>query len=83
MLYTSLHTCGLITKKTSLQRLQVTYNEAMRILLRKPRWSCASEMFVAAGINILQAVLRNLMYKCFCRVNESENEIIMDLSNKV
>jgi len=57
----------------------VIYNDAMRILLKRPRWT-ASEMFVAAGVNTSKAVLRNLMYKFICRVDDSENEIIMFLS---
>jgi len=57
------------------------YNNAMRILLNRPRWSSASEMFVAAGVNTFQAVLRNRMYKFICRVDDSKNSIIMVLSN--
>jgi len=56
----------------------VAYNDAMRILLKRPRWT--SEMFVAAGVNTFNAVLINLMHKFICRVDDSENEI-MFLSN--
>jgi len=38
-------------------------------------------MFVAAGVNTFKAVLRNLMYTFICQVDDSENEIIMFLSN--
>ncbi|XDV54494.1 hypothetical protein PO909_022775 [Leuciscus waleckii] len=67
--------------KASLHKLQVAYNDALRILLRRPRWCSASEMFVAAGVNTLQATLRNVMYKCICRLNNSENYIIMALTS--
>jgi len=59
----------------------VAYNDAMRILLKRPRWTSANEMFVAAGVKTFKAVLRNLMYKFICRVDDSENEIIMFLLN--
>jgi len=59
----------------------VAFNDAMRILLKRPKWTRASEMFVAAGVNTFKAVLRNLMYEFICRVDDSENEIIMFLSN--
>jgi len=51
------------------------------ILLKRPRRTSASEMFVAAGVNTFNEVLRNVMHKCICRVDESENEIIIYLSN--
>ena len=67
--------------KASLHKLQVAYNDALRILLRRPRWCSASEMFVAAGVNTLQATMRNVMYKFICRLNNSENYIIMALTS--
>jgi len=48
----------------------------MRILLKRPRWTSASERFVAAGVNTFNAVLRNCMHKFICRVDDSENEIM-------
>jgi len=53
----------------------------MRILLKRPRGTSASEMFVAAGVKTFKAVLRNLMHKFICWVDDSENEIMMFLSN--
>ena len=58
-------------KKASMHKLQVAYNDCMRILLKKPRWCSASELFCNAGVNTFQALLRNLMYKFICRVNDS------------
>lgn len=54
--------CTLVVKppKTSFQRLQVAFNDAMRILLQRPRGSCASDIFVASGVIAFQTVLRNL-----------------------
>jgi len=51
------------TTKASLRRLQVAHDDAMRIMLKRPRWTRASEMFVAAGVKTFKAVLRNLMHK--------------------
>ncbi len=52
-----------------LQKLQVAYNDAMRILLRRPRWHSASEMFVNVRVITFKALLRNLMYRFICRLN--------------
>ena len=53
----------------------------MRILLRKPRGSSASEMFVFARVNTFQAVIRNLMYKFMGRLDVSSNSVIVALVN--
>lgn len=80
---TPLYTAPLWTKfkKSSIQKLQVAYNDGLRILLKKPRWSSASELFCKVGVNTIHALLRNLMYKFICRLNGSCNFIIMLLSN--
>ncbi len=53
----------------------------MRILLRRPRWKSAREMFVSAPVITFKALLRNLMYRFICRLNASKNEIIVGFSN--
>ena len=57
-------------KKSSLHRLQVAYTDGFRILLQKPRWSSASELFVNAGVDTSQALWRNLMYRFIGRLND-------------
>jgi len=57
-------------KKKQADRLHVAHNDAVRILLKRPRWWSASEMLVAAGVDTLQAVLRSLTYKLIFRVDE-------------
>ncbi len=68
-------------RASSLQKLQVAYNDAMRILPRIPRWHSASEMFVSVRVITFKALLRNLMHRFICRLNASKNEIIVGLSN--
>ncbi len=68
-------------KKAVMQRIQVAYNDALRIPLKRPRWCSASELFVSAHFNTLQAGERNLVHKFICRLDASENEIILVLSN--
>ena len=68
-------------KKASMHKLQVAYNDCLRILLKKPRWSSASEMFCNLGISTFQALRRNLMYRFMCRLNESQNSFIGLLIN--
>lgn len=68
-------------KKSSMQKLQVAYNDAMRILLKIPRGGSASQMFVSVGVSTLKALLRNLMFKFMRRLDESTNSIMVALSN--
>ena len=68
-------------KKESMRKLTVAYNDSMRLLLGAPRSSSASSMFVSVGVPTCSAVLRNLMYKFMCRVSESENVIIVAVTN--
>ena len=68
-------------KKASMYKLQVAYNDCMRILLKKPRWSSASELFCSVRVYTFHALLRNLMYKFMCRLNDSMNSVIMLLCN--
>ncbi len=51
------------------------------MLLKVPRWSSASQMFVSAGVPTCAAVMCNLMYRCMCRLSESLNSIILTLTN--
>ena len=66
-----------------MQRLQVAYNDAMRILLKKTRGGSASHMFVTAGVRTLKALLRHLMYKFMERLDVSTNSIIVALTSPV
>lgn len=43
-----------------MQRLEVTSNAALRVLLKGPQWRSVSEIFV--GVNTPQALLRNPIY---------------------
>ena len=60
-------------KQGNIRKLTVAYNDSMRQMLRAPRSSSASHMFVSVGVPTCSAVLRNLMYTCMCRASESEN----------
>lgn len=66
-------------KKSSLQKLTVAYNDTMRLLLRIPRWFSASYLFAFSNVPSCEAVLRNLMYKFMCRLDNSTNVIIESL----
>ena len=68
-------------KKSSIQMLQIAYNDGLHILLKKPRWSSASELFCRVGVNTFHALLRNLMHSFIFRLNGSCNLIIRLLSN--
>ena len=63
------------------QRLQVAYNDALRMLLKRPRWTGARGLFVSAGVNTLQAVLRNVMHRFICWLNDSENQNVVAMVN--
>ena len=68
-------------RKSSMQRLTVAYNDCMRLLLKVPRCSSASQLFVSVNVPNCSAVLRNLMFRCMCRVHNSGNSIIVAISN--
>ena len=65
--------------KGNMQRLRVAYNDALRILLKVPRWHSASDLFVSCGIHTFEALLRHSMYGFMCRLDESRNRIIEGL----
>ena len=68
-------------KKESLRKLKVAYNDALRILLKKPRGGSASQLFCEVGLTTFQALLRNLMFSFKCRLDGSQNEIIKMMTN--
>ena len=68
-------------RQNSMRKLTVAYNDCMRLLLKAPRSSSASHMFVNVGVPTCPAVLRNLMYTFLCRVCESVNDILVVLTN--
>ena len=70
-------------KRGSIRSLTVAYNDSMRLLLRAPRSSSASHMFVSVGVPTCPAVLRNLMYRFMCRASESENDLIAVITNPI
>ena len=58
-----------------MKKLQVAYNDAFRILLRYPRWTSASNMFVTNNVPTFHTLIRNLM----CRLEQSKNSAIRHL----
>ena len=44
-------------------------------------WCSGGDLFCNAGVNTSQALLRNMMSKCICRLNDSQIAIILLLSN--
>ena len=68
-------------KKSSLQKLKVAYNDAFRILLKKLRSSSASLLFCQAHVNSFSALMRHLMYRFMCQLNDCENSLVRTLIN--
>ena len=52
--------------KAKMKKLQEAFNDAFGILLKLPRWTSASHMFVSSNVPPFQAVMRNFMYKFMC-----------------
>ncbi len=71
-LYTAHLWCDFSESK--MKKLQVAYNDALRIVLKIPRRSSASEMFVSNNVPTFNAVLRNCMYRFMCRLIGSKND---------
>ena len=68
-------------KVKSMRKLRVAYNDAMRLLLRVPRWHSASQLFTSVGVPTCEALLRQLMYNFMKRLETSDNSIIVGLTN--
>ena len=66
-------------KKASMYKLQVAYNDCMRLLLRQPRWCSASHLFCSFGVSTCQALLRHIRYKFISRLNLSVNSVVVML----
>jgi len=67
--------------KAKMHKIKVAYNDALRILLKCPRWTSASHLFVTNNVPTFHAVLRNFMYRFMCRLTESKNTILTALTN--
>ena len=63
-------------KKESLRKLKVAYNDCLRILLKKPRSTRASQLFCNMDLTTFMALLRNLTFKFMSRLDCSTNFII-------
>lgn len=63
-------------KNGSMQRQTIAYNDARKMFLCEPRFYSASHLFISINIPTCQAEIRNLMYKCMCRLDKVENSII-------
>ncbi len=63
----------------SFRKLNVAYNDIMRLLLRLPRHHSASQLFANICVPAFQAVLRNLVFKFITQLDKSDNVIIQGL----
>lgn len=68
-------------KRASLQKLRVAYNDAMRILLKKPRSTSASQLFCSINVYTFEALLRHIMYRFILRLNDCKNSLVQMLVN--
>lgn len=62
--------------KSKYRKLQVAYNDALRILLKVPRWTSASQLFVQNNVPTLNAVIRNFVFTFMKRLEDSQNVIL-------
>merc|ERR1711888_89792 len=63
------------------KKINVAYNNVFRYFLRLPRDAqgrpcSASGMFVGRIIKSFQEIMRNVVYKFQCRLNNSKNELV-------
>ena len=78
----SLYCCSLWYnfKKSTLQRLKVSYNNIMRRLMGVPAYSSASFLFATLGVRSFQELLRANQYSLMKRVTDSSNLLIRDIN---
>lgn len=55
-----------------MEKLQVPYSDAFRILLRDQRWSTTSLMSVRSKVPTFYAVLSKFMFRFICRLGQSK-----------
>ena len=67
----------------SIKSLQVCYNNALRMLLGRPRYCSASDMFVKAGLPSFYEYLRKSVYGFMQRINKSKNLLISCVTDGV
>ena len=79
----NLYGCSLWSKhrKSTMDRLRVTYNKVMRRLMGLPPWCSASSMFVYYETRSFQEVVRSLTFSMYDRVAVCTNNVICNLSN--
>ena len=63
-------------------KLRVAYNNVFRLFLRLPRDEqgrpcSASGMFVSRKVRSFQEIIRNLVFKFQCRLNLSQNDLVV------
>ena len=63
----------------NLKKINVAYNDIMRLLLRLPRYHSASHLFANVNVSSFHACLRRLVYSFICRLDGSENIYITGL----
>ncbi len=63
----------------SVNKLRIAYIDIMRMLIGLPWWHSASQMFANINVPACQAVIRNLIFKFMCRLDNSEHYIIQGL----
>jgi exonuclease III len=63
-------------RKESLNRLRVAYNNALRLLLKMPRWTSASGLFVTNGAITFHAIIRRYEFSFMHSLTVSDNQLI-------
>ena len=71
--------CGLKFDKTSLQDLQVAYNNIFRLLMNLPYRCRVSPHFIALGVNHFSVIRRKLVHSSYQRILLSNNSLISTL----
>ena len=67
--------------QSTLYRLKVCYNSIMRKLAYVAPWQSARAMFVGLGVRSFEESMRTVTYSLKRRIEESNNPIIVALSN--
>ena len=60
---------------TVYKKIEVAYNNSLRILLNLPKFSSASDMFVSRHVNTMDAQIRKQMYSLKCHIESCNNPL--------
>ena len=68
-------------KKCSMKRLLITYHDVFKMSISMSKYESTSLLCTAYNVLCCQAVIRNLVYRFMCRLQASNNSLVMSIQS--